>query len=115
MRRSILQGLQAAALVSLVFLAGCGGKTPSNGRGMPAQDIKTVMEAHAPELLAIEGVTAVAIGALDDGTPCIKIYMVERTDRLVRRLPRTLGGHPVVVEESGVIRPMPGAGGEAEG
>ena len=73
---------------------------------MPTQDINTVVEAHAGELMAIEGVTAVAVGALGDGTPCIQVYVVRRMDDLVRRIPKTLGGHPVIVEESGVIRPM---------
>ena len=73
---------------------------------MPTQDINTVVEARAGELMAIEGVTAVAVGALDDGTPCITVYVVRKTDDLLRRIPKTLGGHPVIVEESGVIRPM---------
>ena len=77
-----------------------------DGREMPTQDINTVVEAHAGELMAIEGVTAVAVGALANGTPCIKVYVVRKTDDLVRRIPKTLGGHPVIVEESGVIRPM---------
>ena len=103
--RSVRLTIHAAALVSLVFLGACGGGS-GDGRDMPTQDINTVMEAHVDELMAIEGVTAVAVGALDDGTPCIQVYVVKKTDDLVRRIPKTLGGHPVVVEESGVIRPM---------
>lgn len=75
---------------------------------MPTQDIKTVMEAHVEELMAIEGVTAVAIGELDDHTPCIKVYVVEMTDDLSDAIPKSLGGHPVVIEVSGVIEPMSG-------
>ncbi|MBN1503923.1 MAG: hypothetical protein JW952_02545 [Candidatus Eisenbacteria bacterium] len=75
---------------------------------MPTRDVKSVMEAHVQELMAIDGVTAVAIGELDDGTPCITVYVVEKTDELSDRIPKTLEGHPVVVEESGVIRPMSG-------
>jgi hypothetical protein len=70
------------------------------------RDISAVMEAHVGDLMAIDGVTAVAVGALDDGTPCIQVYVVRKTEDLVRRIPKTLGGHPVVFEESGVIRPM---------
>ena len=73
---------------------------------MPTQDINTVMEAHAGELMAIESVTAVAVGALANGTPCIKVYVLRKTAAVRRRIPRTLEGHPVIVEESGVIRPM---------
>jgi hypothetical protein len=94
----------AAALLSMASLGACGGA--GDGSEMSTQDIKTVMEAHVDELMAVEGVTAVAIGALDDGTPCIQVYVVEKTKNLVRRIPKKLDGHPVVVEESGVIEPM---------
>ena len=109
MARSAGLTVYGASLISLVFLGACGGA--GDGRDMPTQDINSVMEAHAGELMAIEGVTAVAIGALDDGTPCISVYVVKKTDDLVRRIPETLGGHPVVVEESGIIRPMSGETG----
>ena len=44
---------------------------------------------------------------LDDGeTPCIKIVVVEKTPELEEKLPKSLDGHPVVVEETGIIRPL---------
>jgi hypothetical protein len=107
MRFSRTTMITVALLVALSLLGACRSGA-GDGRNMPVQDIKTVMEAHVDELMAIEGVTAVAIGALEDGTPCIKVYVVEKTDALVRRIPETLDGHPVVVEESGVIEPMSG-------
>jgi hypothetical protein len=70
------------------------------------RDIDKVMDTHVGDLMAIDGVTAVAVGALDDGRPCIRVYVVKKTADLARRIPKTLGGHPVAVEESGVIRPM---------
>jgi len=78
---------------------------------MPPRDINSVIEAHANELMAIEGVTAVAVGALENGTPCITVYVVKKTGDTERRIPKTLDGHPVIVEESGVIRPMSGETG----
>ena len=75
---------------------------------MQTPDVKTVMEAHVAELMAIDGVTAVAIGELPDGASCIQVYVVKKTPEIVRRIPRTLDGYPVVVEESGVIRPLSG-------
>lgn len=75
---------------------------------LPERDIKTVMEAHASELMAIPGVTAVAIGELEDKTPCIKIYIIERSEFLDSRIPSSLEGHPVVVTVSGEITPMSG-------
>lgn len=75
---------------------------------LPERDIKTVMEAHAAELMAIPGVTAVAIGELEDKTPCIKIYIIERSEFLDSKIPSSLEGYPVVVTVSGEITPMSG-------
>ena len=102
--------LRAALLVGLALLGACR-ENVGDGRDMPIKDIKTVMEAHVERLMALEGVTAVAIGALDDGTPCIKVYVVKRTNDLEAQIPKKLEGHPVVVEESGIIKPMEGGGG----
>lgn len=77
---------------------------------MPQEDIHTVMKAHADELMAVDGVAAVAVSASEDGTPCIKVYVVELSDTIEARIPKRLGGYPVVVEESGTFRPM-GEGG----
>lgn len=69
--------------------------------------INLVLEAHAAELMAIPAVVGVAVGLLDDGkTPCLKILVATMTEELERNLPRSLEGHPVVVEETGVIRPL---------
>ena len=75
---------------------------------MSKQDIKSVMDARAPELMSIEGVTAVAIGETPAGIPCIKIYVTEKSDELTARLPDKLEGHPVIIEESGEFEPMQG-------
>ena len=75
---------------------------------MPLRDINSVLKTHAAGLMAIDGVTAVAVGALADGKPCIRVYVVKKTGELARWIPGTLGGYPVDVEVSGVIRPLPG-------
>jgi len=64
------------------------------------------MDAHANELMAIEGVTGVAVGALDDGTPSILILIMEESDELAQLLPSVLEGHPVRTLVSGEIKPM---------
>ena len=75
---------------------------------MQPRDIKTVMEAHAGELMAIPGVTGVAIGELEDRTPCILVLVAESTDEIVRGIPDILEGLPVRLLESGEIKPMRG-------
>jgi hypothetical protein len=64
------------------------------------------METHVDELMAIPGVVGVAIGELKDGRPCIQVLVVEQTQDLRRRLPKTLEGYPVDIVVSGVIKPF---------
>lgn len=94
-------------LAMLAAVAGCRSGSDDGGN-MPQRDIKTVMDAHAAELMAIDGVAAVAVSALEDGTPCIKVYVVKKTDAIARRIPKEIEGYRVVVEESGTIEPLGG-------
>lgn len=73
---------------------------------MQSRDIEAAMNDHAGELMAIPGVTGIAVGALDDGTPCILVLVVEATDALRRRIPGNLEEHPVKIVASGRIGPM---------
>lgn len=73
---------------------------------MQRREIDAVMNDHAGELMAVPGVTGVAVGALDDGTPCILVLVAETADALRRRVPGTLEGHPVKIVASGRIEPM---------
>lgn len=73
---------------------------------MPRRDIQTVQEEHIPALMARPGVVGVAIGALEDGTPCIAVYVATAADSLRLKLPKEIEGHPVRVEVTGEIRPL---------
>ena len=95
--------LSVVLLVSLVVTVNCRTERED---AVSNRDIKTVMETHARDLMSIPGVTAVAIGQLTDGTPCIKIYVAEKTEALMDKLPDKIEGFPVVVEESGEFKPM---------
>jgi hypothetical protein len=76
---------------------------------MPARDVNAVLKDHDKELMAIPGVVGVYVGRLGDRkTTCLKVMVVRKSAELERRLPRSLEGYPVVVEESGVIRPLDG-------
>lgn len=100
-------GLVTSAAIALLLVGGCGSE-PEGEDALTEQDINSVMDAHAKELMAIEGVTGVAVGALDDGTPSILILIMEESDELNSLLPAELEGHPVRTMVSGEIKPMPG-------
>ncbi len=75
---------------------------------MTQKDINDVLRDHDEELMAIPGVVGVYVGMLPDGkTLCLKVMVVKETEDLKKRIPKTLEGHPVLIEESGVIRPLP--------
>lgn len=88
------------------FFAGMSAGLGKAAAGMSNGDIERVMNEHVSELMAVPGVTGVAVGALDDGSPCILVLVVARSETRRRRIPQTLGGYPVKIVVSGKIRPM---------
>src|SRR5574341_123152 len=100
-----------AAIVGLTLLAaGCRARsesTPPAEKSVPQRAIAAVLSDHSPRLIAIPGVTAVAESRDAQGRPCVLILVVRLPSGLRSRLPRTLEGWPVVVQESGAIRAMP--------
>jgi hypothetical protein len=74
---------------------------------MSRRDIGEVLRYHDEELMAIPGVVGVYVGLMpDDKTPCLKVMVVKETEDLKKRIPKTLEGYPVLIEESGVIHPL---------
>lgn len=98
-------------LIILTLELACNKKTKlDNGvqQQMPKRDINEVKEAHTSELMALPGVVGVYIGLMDDEqTMCIKVMVLEKTPALDKKIPETLEGYPVLIEETGEIRPMP--------
>ncbi len=72
---------------------------------MPGRNIKEVLKKHTVELMEVPGVTGVAEGE-SQGRPCIRVFVLDRNTELLRRIPDTLEGYPVQVEESGEFRAL---------
>jgi len=110
MPRSAAGCLLVLVAAIAIQAAGCG-KSPENKGGAPAmstEDAIRVMDAHVKELMAIPGVIGVAVGALDDGKPCITVLVSRKTSEQGKRIPKEIEGYTVVIEQSGEIRPMAG-------
>ena len=106
-RISVARFLRRVTLLILILIGTGGCRTQSeSGDALPHSDINTVMEAHVGDLMAIPGVTGVAVGELEDGTPCILILILEQTEELEEKLPKQLDGRPVRVMVTGEIKPM---------
>ena len=66
---------------------------------MPERTIKEVLKKHTTELMEMPGVAGVAEGE-SQGKPCIRVFVLDRNPEFMRRIPSSLGGYPVQVEES---------------
>jgi len=89
-------------------LAGCSYTGPTElekGWTMPERTIEQVQEEHTDDWMAIPGVEGTAIG-LYEGKPCIKIFSSSRSQEVRAKIPSTVEGYPVIIEETGDFRAL---------
>lgn len=67
-----------------------------------SEDIVVVKERHESWLMSLPGVVGTGIGDCE-GSPCIKVYVKERTPELERQVPKQLGGFALDIEVTGPI------------
>ena len=72
---------------------------------MPADRIGQVLAKHAHILMRIPGVIGAGQGE-SAGSPCITVLVVQDTPDLRKKIPPTLAGYPVVVQETGPIQAL---------
>ena len=100
--------LNIVAIIAAGNLAGCsynGPSYPEKGRIMPERTIEQVQEEHTDDWMAIPGVEGTAIG-LYEGKPCIKIFSSSRSQEVRAKIPSTVEGYPVIIEETGDFRAL---------
>lgn len=73
---------------------------------MPEKSIEDVLKKHIKELMSVRGVIGAAQGLCLD-KPCIKVYVIKKTDEIKKKIPSNIEGYPVEIEETGHIRAMP--------
>ena len=73
---------------------------------MPSKPIEEVLDEHTPKLMSMEGVIGTAEG-LCNNESCIIVFVIKKTDELIHKLPNTLEGYPVLIEETGVFKALP--------
>lgn len=72
---------------------------------MPERTIEQVQEAHTDEWMAIPGVEGTAIG-LFKGKPCINVLASVKAEKLRGKIPSSIEGYPVIIEETGAFRSL---------
>ena len=90
--------------VTEIARGGPGAQAVEGEVSMATRPIEDVLKEHTPSLMSIPGVVGTAQG-LCSGEPCIRVFVVEKTDQLLKQIPAEIEGYKVDVEETGVIRP----------
>ncbi|MFH1718115.1 MAG: hypothetical protein ABIF19_12245 [Planctomycetota bacterium] len=67
--------------------------------------IEQVQQEHTGKWMAIAGVEGTAIG-LSEGEPCIKVFSSVKPQKLRTKIPSTVEGYSVVIEETGAFRAL---------
>ena len=89
-------------------LAGCSLTGADDlGKGSPVGEktIEQVLEERTDQWMAIPGVEGTAIG-LFEGQPCIKIFSSVAPQQLRNKIPETLEGYQVVIQQIGKFRAL---------
>lgn len=101
--------LYALALLALsgqrVGYAGKAKEVEEGEKPLQHNSIEAVLEQHNDQLMSLPGVVGTAIGECA-GRPCIKVLAGKKTPELLKNVPQTLEGFPVIIEETGEFRPL---------
>ncbi len=66
--------------------------------------IQEVKRSHEAELMALPGVVSVGIGLDENGKPAIIVGLDKERQETRVKMPRTLAGHPVIIQITGTIK-----------
>ena len=104
--RALIGGLGLAVVLGAAHApARDAAADAGKGKAMAEMSITQALKQATPKLMKIEGVVGTAQG-LCDGAPCIKIYVARKTPGLLARIPATIAGYPVVIEETGTFKAL---------
>ena len=70
---------------------------------MSQESIKKVIEAHKSSIMKIPGVVGIGEGRHND-LPCIVILVTSKESPHIKRIPETINGYKVKIEETGEFR-----------
>jgi hypothetical protein len=104
----VLTARQMAVVAVSTIALNCGSPGGEKNRQEAAvskKSIEAVQNEHTDELMSVPGVVGTAIGNCD-GKPCIKIMVNKKTPELLKKIPSTLEGYPVKIDETGEFRAL---------
>lgn len=88
-----------------VFAASAACSQQESGRKETVQDktIESVLKRHTDSLMSLPGVVGTAQSECA-GKPCIKVLVAKKTPELLKRIPSSLEGYPLEIQETGEIK-----------
>lgn len=101
-------------LLSIGVISGAGGlsgcsrsstRDSEKGKHMPARTIEEVLKDKTDEWMALPGVVGTAIG-MSEGSHCIKILSSVNAQELRTKIPSSVEGYSVMIEETGEFRAL---------
>jgi len=99
-----MKGLAISSIVLMIAVSSCTGSGNRSDSVPPEatveRSIEEVQEAFTPEWMDLPGVVGTGIG-LCEGQPCIKVFVTGPLQELEERIPNEVGGHRVVLEQTG--------------
>ena len=100
--------LNIGIMITAGKITGCyhtGSSDLEKGRIMPERTIEQVLKDKTNEWMAIPGVEGTAIG-LSEKKHCIKIFTSSKPQQLRDKIPSSVQGYPVIIEETGEFRAL---------
>jgi hypothetical protein len=96
--------LLASIAVSVI---GCGAGVNNEGSRVDivTRPIEAVQQDYTETWMSVPGVIGTAIG-LKDNEKVIKVLVVKMTDEIRSKIPATVEGYRIVMEETGEIRAL---------
>ena len=82
-----------------------GAEARQKQRPVSQKSIEQVLKEQTPGLMALPGVVGTGQG-LCTGTPCIRVFVVEKTEELLKQIPDEIEGYTVDVQQTGEIKAL---------
>ncbi len=104
-RKSVIDG---RILIALGGLTGCSSNSAGDlGKGslVSEKTIEQVLEDRTDQWMAIPGVEGTAIGIFGN-EPCIMILSSVAPQQLGSKIPETLNGYNIVIQQTGTFTPL---------
>ena len=114
-KRSFAEKSRVPAILGLLLflwfaatMVSCSREEAINGQedpSMPNKSLEEILQEYTDSLMTMSGVVGTAQG-LCDGEPCIRVFVIKKSDELMGQIPPMIEGYPVDVQETGEFRKL---------